>query len=158
MATIVRQAIEIKTPEKGAFMRYTENASQAAKRGEFVTLSTGKVSALSGTDPGANTIAGIAVADFENVAAPANRGAVIFIPEADCMFEVTMAGVAAQADVGSLFESLEAADIVMVDRAASVTNRWQVMEIVERQGQAVGDTDVRVYAKLAVGGLQLSGR
>ena len=156
MATIVSQAIEIKTPEKGTFVRYTENASQAAKRGEFVTLSSGKVSALSGTDPAANTILGIAMADFENVASPASRNAVIFVPEPDCLFEVTMKGVSAQADIGSFFESIEESDIEKVDRAATTTTVWVVVDIVDRPGQAIGDTDARVIAKLSLNRLQLS--
>lgn len=156
MATIPSNVIEVKTPDKGTFVRFTENASQAAKKGEFVTLSSGKVSALSGTDPGANTIAGIATHDFENVAAPANRGAVIFVPDRDCLFEVTAKGVSAQTNIGTRFESIEESDIVKVDLSATTTLVWLVVDIVDISRQVVGDTDVRVVAKLIEDRLQLS--
>jgi len=156
LATIAKQRLEIKTPEKGYFGLYTETASVDFKIGEFVTLAAaGTISNLSGTDPAAATIAGIALEDSENLATPL-RKKVVFVPDRDCLF-VLNAGVAqvtALADIGDAFESVEAANLVHVDNSATTVDVWKIINLDTRD--AVGDTNGRYIAKLVADRLQLS--
>lgn len=156
MATIAKNALEIKTPEKGYFGLYTETASTDFRKGEFVTLAAaGTISALSGTDPADATIAGIALEDSENIAVPL-RKKVVFVPDLDCLFVLNLgvAQVTALAQIGDSFESVEAANLVHVDTSAAAVVVWKVVNLDTRD--AVGDTNGRVIAKLAKAKLQLS--
>lgn len=154
MATIQKQALEIKTPDKGLFMTFTEATSATFKRGELVTLSSGKVAALSGTDPSAGTILGVAMADASGTV---DTECVIFVPEPECVFVANLGGtsVTAVTDIGTLYGLVEASDLVHVDKTETSATKTKVVGLDKRD--TVGDTNGRVEFKFLAAALQLTG-
>ena len=156
MATIAKQPIEIIDPKDGEFRSYPEADSAAFKRGELVTLSSGKVAALSGTDPAANTILGLALSDGRNVVAPDPADVVIFVPSPDSLFSgnLGVSQVTAATDRGTEYGLVEAADLVHVDQSDTTNTRVVVVDLDRRD--KVGDTNGRVVFKFMAGALDLS--
>lgn len=153
MATIAKAQIEIIDPKDGEFRTYPEAASATFKRGELVTLSSGKVAALSGTDPTAETILGIAVADASGVT---DADAVIFVPTPDSLFvgNLGVSQVTAATDRGALYGLVEASDLVHVDQSDTTNTRVVVVDLDRRD--KVGDTNGRVIFKFMAASLDLS--
>ena len=153
MATIAKAQIEIIDPKDGEFRTYPEAASATFKRGELVTLSSGLVAALSGTDPTAETILGIAMADASGVT---NADAVIFVPTPDSLFvgNLGVSQVTAAPDRGALYGLVEASDLVHVDQSDTTNTRVVVVDLDRRD--KVGDTNGRVIFKFMAASLDLS--
>jgi len=153
VATIAKAQIEIIDPKDGEFRTYPEAASATFKRGELVTLSSGKVAALSGTDPTAETILGIAVADASGVT---DADAVIFVPTPDSLFvgNLGVSQVTAATDRGALYGLVEASDLVHVDQSDTTNTRVVVVDLDRRD--KVGDTNGRVIFKFMAASLDLS--
>ena len=153
MATIAKAQIEIIDPKDGEFRTYPEAASATFKRGELVTLSSGLVAALSGTDPTAETILGIAMADASGVT---NADAVIFVPTPDSLFvgNLGVSQVTAATDRGALYGLVEASDLVHVDQSDTTNTRVVVVDLDRRD--KVGDTNGRVIFKFMAASLDLS--
>jgi len=153
VATIAKAQIEIIDPKDGEFRTYPEAASATFKRGELVTLSSGLVAALSGTDPTAETILGIAMADASGVT---NADAVIFVPTPDSLFvgNLGVSQVTAATDRGALYGLVEASDLVHVDQSDTTNTRVVVVDLDRRD--KVGDTNGRVIFKFMAASLDLS--
>jgi len=153
VATIAKAQIEIIDPKDGEFRTYPEAASATFKRGELVTLSSGLVAALSGTDPTAETILGIAMADASGVT---NADAVIFVPTPDSLFvgNLGVSQVTAAPDRGALYGLVEASDLVHVDQSDTTNTRVVVVDLDRRD--KVGDTNGRVIFKFMAASLDLS--
>lgn len=155
MATIAKQALEIITPDKGTFREYTEAAAMASKKGELVTIdAAGDVADLSGTDPAAATIAGIAMAD-----ASGTTGAKLLVwlpePEALLVGNLGVAQVTAKTDIREVFGIVEAANKVHVDQSDTTNTRVKIIALDPRD--AVGDTNGRVIFKFLATALQMTG-
>ena len=144
MATIAKQAIEIITPKKGMFIAYPEAATQSFKRGELVSLSSGKVAALSGSDPTMASILGIVLHDASGVT---DTEVTVFVPDNDAVFCANLGGtsVTAITDVGVRYGLVEANDLVHVDKTDTTNDRVIVVALDKRD--AVGDTAGRVWFK-----------
>lgn len=144
MATIAKQALEIITPKKGLFIAYPEASAQAFKRGELVTLSSGKVAALSGTDPTMASILGVVLADASGVV---DTEVTVFVPDNDAVFVGNLGGtsVTAITDVGVRYGLVEASDMVHVDKTDTTADRVIVVALDKRD--VVGDVAGRVWFK-----------
>ena len=153
MATFAKQPIEIIDPKDGEFRTYPEAASATFKRGELVTLSSGLVAALAGTDPTANGILGIALADASGVT---NADAVIFVPTPDSLFSANLgvSQVTAATDRSARYGLVEASDLVHVDQSDTTNDRVVVVDLDRRD--KVGDTNGRVIFKFLADALALS--
>lgn len=160
MATIAKQRLEIITPEKGTFRAYIEANSSTFKRGELVTIdAAGFVANLSGTDPAAATIAGIALHDAANSATSQTdkTRAVIWLPEPEALLvgNLGVSQTTAQTDIREVFGLVEASDLVHVDQSDTTNTRVKIIDLDSRD--AVGDTNGRVVFKFLATALQLSG-
>lgn len=144
MATIQPQAIEIITPQKGVFIAYTEAASATFKRGELVAFSSGKIAALSGTDPTMASIVGIAMHDASGVT---DDPVTVFVPDVDAIFSANLdpGSVTAVTDIGVRYGLEENSNIVNVDKTDTTNERVVVVALDKRD--AVGDTQGRVWFK-----------
>jgi len=142
MATVQKAAIEILTPDKGTFRIYRETAAMDTKKGELVTIASGKAEDLAGTDPANTSIAGIAMADASGVT---DAEILVFVPDIDCLFVANLgvAQVSAETDIGARYGLVEASNKVHVDQSDTTVDRVVVVDLLD----PVGDTNGRVIFK-----------
>ena len=147
------QPLEVFDPKDGEYRTYPEAAAQSFKRGELVQLSSGKVAALAGTDPAANSILGIAMHDASGVT---DADVVVFVPSPDSLIVGNVGGtsVTAAADRGAEYGLVEANDIVSVDKTDTTNTRVIVVDLDRRD--PVGDVNGRVIFKFMASALDLS--
>ena len=150
--------IEILTPDKGIVRSLPEAASASFKRMEFVTLSSGKVAALSGTDPAAATILGVVLHD---AAVITDNPTLVFVPDPECQFigniyhATPSSAVTAVTDVGTNYGLVEVSDKVHVDKADTTNTKVKITDLDTRD--AVGDRYGRVIFRIDAAVLQTPG-
>lgn len=150
MATITLYGVSVQDKkDTGKVEHYPEAAGQSFKKGEFVYLVSGKVTAC-GSD--ATLIAGVSLQDASGVA---DTLIAIEIAEPGTTFEVNVTTTTSVAIVGGQYGLYVASNKHQVDLGDTTNKRFVIRALSKKD--AVGDTYGRVIVEVLGVNCQLSG-
>ena len=152
MATQTQRAAQLIGPAKIEY--YPEAASQSFKKGEFVNLVSGKLTAMSATTALQGKIAGMALQDASGTT---DTAIAIAIAEEGVLFEMNVTGaVTAITNVGGSFGLTVSSNKCYLNLSDTTITKFKVKALSPRD--ATGDTYGRELVEVIGSICQLSGQ